>query len=359
LILLQSRMPQLDRKDNMNPNLRPTLTPATHRLLCLACFTITCTLAACTADGPYRYFITGNPENVQTETRGLIVMQGGGDDVDENYVQMGALGGGGDFVVLRASGDEEYNDYIFKLCNCDSVETIVFTSREDSTDSFVIETIRNAEALFIGGGDQSRYVKFWKDTPVAEAINFVAAKPAPIGGTSAGMAVLGEFVYSAMTASVTTESSLQDPYYADITLDRNFLNLPGMSNIITDQHLQERDRIGRTLAFMARLLQDGWSSEARAIAADRETAVHYDPATHLATVFATADHETPYAWFMRSSSTPEQCTPGEPLTFREVEVYRLSAGGSFDVANWQGSGGTQYRLSAENGAIVSSRDEVY
>jgi cyanophycinase len=341
----------------VNPS-RPLICAA-RRLLCVAWLAITCTLAACTDEGPYRYFITGNPENVQAETRGLIVMQGGGDDVDENYVRMGALGGGGDFVVLRASGDDEYNDYIFKLCGCDSVETIVFTSREDSTDPFVIETIRNAEALFIGGGDQSRYVKFWKDTAVAEAINFVAAKPAPIGGTSAGMAVLGEFVYSAITESVTAELALQDPYYADITLDRNFLSLPGLSNIITDQHLQERDRIGRTLAFMARLLQDGWTTEARAIAADRETAVHFDPATHMATVFATTDHETPYAYFMRSSSTPEQCKAGEPLTFRNVEVYRLGAGGSFDVANWQGTGGIQYELSAENGSVVSSRGEVY
>ena len=61
----------------------------------------------------------------------------------------------------------------------------------------MIATIRNAEAIFIAGGDQSNYVRYWKDTPVEDAINLVAAKPAPIGGTSAGMAILGEFVYSA------------------------------------------------------------------------------------------------------------------------------------------------------------------
>ncbi len=43
-----------------------------------------------------------------------------------NYSRMGEFGGGGDFVVLRASGTDEYNDYIFGLCRCDSVETIVF-----------------------------------------------------------------------------------------------------------------------------------------------------------------------------------------------------------------------------------------
>jgi cyanophycinase-like exopeptidase len=74
--------------------------------------------------------------------------------------------------------------------------------REAAFDPFVIDTIRNAEALFIAGGDQSRYVRFWKDTPVEDAINHVVAKPAPVGGTSAGMAILGEFSYSARATRV-------------------------------------------------------------------------------------------------------------------------------------------------------------
>ena len=223
----------------------------------LACVGLTLISASAFADGDFQYYVTGNPENVETPTEGLIVMQGGGDDVDENYVRMGAGAGGGDFVVIRASGADEYNDYIFDLCRCDSVETLVFEGREAASDPFVIETLRNAEALFIAGGDQSKYVRYWQNTPVQDAINYLAAKQVPIGGTSAGMAVLGEFVYSAMTESVTTESGLGDPFNADLTLARDFLDMPWMENIITDQHLQERHRIGRTIAFMARLVEDG------------------------------------------------------------------------------------------------------
>ncbi|MGH8198239.1 MAG: hypothetical protein ACRETI_08710 [Steroidobacteraceae bacterium] len=151
-------------------------------------------LASCAAfnvamRGPgYEYYVTGNPADVVRPTRGLWVLQGGGDDVDENYIRMGAAGGGGDFMVLRASGEDQYNDYIFDLCQCDSVETFVFDDRAATADPFVFETIRNAEALWIAGGDQSRYVRYWKDSPVEDAIHFVAAKPAPVGGTSAGMA---------------------------------------------------------------------------------------------------------------------------------------------------------------------------
>ena len=37
--------------------------------------------------GKYLYYLTGNAANVERSTTGLIVAQGGGDDVDENYVQ--------------------------------------------------------------------------------------------------------------------------------------------------------------------------------------------------------------------------------------------------------------------------------
>ena len=124
----------------------------------------------------YSYSVVGNPADVVTATSGLLVLQGGGTDVDENFVRMGARSGGGDFVVIRASGTDAYNPYIYSLCSCDSVATIVFKNRKAAFQPFVIDTIRNAEALFIAGGDQSEYVKFWKNTPVEDAINFVAGQ---------------------------------------------------------------------------------------------------------------------------------------------------------------------------------------
>jgi cyanophycinase len=323
-------------------------------------------LASCTSARPamggdgFRYYVVGNPDDVAKPTRGLWVAQGGGDDVDRNYARMGEYGGGGDFVVLRASGAAEYNDYIFGLCNCDSVETLVFDRGAAMSDPFVLEKIRNAEALFIAGGDQSNYVRYWKDTPVEDAINFVAAKPAPVGGTSAGMAVMGEYVYSAEgRESLTSIAALADPYAPDLTLARGFLNLRRLENVITDQHLQERDRIGRTVALLTRLQADGWSATPRAIAADRETAVHIDPATGMAEVFATPDHPTPYAYFMSPTGPPLHCKAGQPLTTAPVVVYRLGPGGQFDLAAWRGVGGISYELRVERGVLQSSRESNY
>lgn len=311
-------------------------------------------------EGDYLYFVSGDPADVTTPTRALVVMQGGGDDVDANYQRMAAAGGGGDFVVLRASGTDEYNEYILPLCNCDSVQTIVFKNRDAANDPFVIETIRNAEALFIAGGDQSNYVRFWKDTPVEDAIHHVLAKPAPIGGTSAGMAIMGEYSYSAMTPnSLLADVALANPYHQDLTLETDFLRIKGMQGIITDQHLVERDRIGRTVALLARLLQDGITERARAIAADRETSVHLDPATGDVTIHATASHETPYVYMMQVAGRPAFCEAGKPLTIDRVEVLRLAPGDRFNVYDGSSEGGLRYALHVTDGTLSSSRDAIY
>lgn len=308
----------------------------------------------------YQHILIGNPADVTTATSGLLVLQGGGTDVDENFIAMGARSGGGDFVVIRASGTDAYNPYIFGLCSCDSVATIIFKNRNASFDPFVINTIRSAEALFIAGGDQSDYVKLWKNTPIEDAIHHVASKPAPVGGTSAGMAIMSEFAYSAMSnSSLTSEEGLSDPFHRDLTLDRDFLLLSKLNGKITDQHLQERDRMGRTVAFLARLVRDGWTTEGLAIAADRETALHVDPANGSSEVFSTPTHPTPFVYFLRTPGPPEVCQPGVPLTYRNISVYRIGPGGTFDLDRWRGTRGIAYTLSAENGVLTSSNGQIY
>src|SRR6187431_145758 len=246
----------------------------------------------------YDYYLTGNAGDAAGVTQFGLGLMGGGTDVDALFTWMGARAGGGDFVVIRASGADGYNQYVYDLAPFDSVETLVLKNRAASSDDFVLQTIRNAEALFIAGGDQSDYVNDWKGTPVEDAIHELATRGVPIGGTSAGTAILSEFIYAAQRQSVTSSQALADPFNRNITLDRDFLVLRFLHGIITDQHLIERDRIGRTLTFMARIVSDGWAAESKAIAIDRETAVLVDDSAH-ATIVANADHATPYAYFMR------------------------------------------------------------
>jgi Cyanophycinase and related exopeptidases len=80
-----------------------------------------------------------------------------------------------------------------------------------ASDPFVISTIQ-AEAVWIAGGDQSNYINFWKGTPVQANLNAAITRGMPIGGTSAGVNVLTEFVYSALLPQgVTSSQALADP----------------------------------------------------------------------------------------------------------------------------------------------------
>jgi hypothetical protein len=58
------------------------------------------------------------------------------------------------------------------------------------------------------------------------------------------------------------------------------------------------------VALLARLQQDGWSENPRAIAADRETALHIDPADGTAESLRRPDHPTPYVYFMSQPVRP-------------------------------------------------------
>ena len=301
----------------------------------------------------FDYYLTGNAANVDVPTTLGLGLMGGGTDVDALFTWMSDRAAGGDFVVIRASGADGYNQYVYDLGHFDSVETLVLGNRAASSDPFVLETISGADALFIAGGDQSNYVNDWKATSVEDAIHQLAARGVPIAGTSAGTAILGEFLYSAQRKSVTSATALADPYARDITLDRDFLLLPWLSNLITDQHLIERDRMGRTLAFMARLQVDGWTAASRAIAIDRETAVLVD-AGGQAIVVANADHETPFAYFL-SGGVPEVVAPKTPLTYTGVQVLRASPLSTFDLGAWNGTGLTAYTLDVEAGVVTSTQ----
>jgi cyanophycinase-like exopeptidase len=78
------------------------------------------------------------------------------------------------------------------------------TSARRLTIARVLAIIRQAEGLWLAGGDQSRYVKYWKDTPVGAALDAHVRAGKPLGGTSAGLAVLGEFSYSALDPGTLT-----------------------------------------------------------------------------------------------------------------------------------------------------------
>jgi cyanophycinase len=282
-------------------------------------------------------------------------MMGGGKDLDEAFRWLCNKGDGGDFLILRARGDDDYNSYVNGLCKANSVATLIIPDREAAQDPKVAEIIRHAEAVFVAGGDQSRYVNFWMGTPVEDAINKNIAEGKPFGGTSAGLAIQGQFSYSCLKdkpddADLASKDVLPDPFHERVTLTRDFIKIPQLDGKITDSHFAKRDRLGRTLVFLARLMQDGWSQDPRDIAIDERSAVLVEADGKGMVVGAGKG-----AYFIHPTEAPKVCRAKTPLTFEKVEVYHAPQGAHFDLAKWAGRGGNQYVLSVENGVIRSDQ----
>lgn len=306
-------------------------------------------VSAASSNPKYEDYVVGNAGDVTTTTSAGLLLMGGGTDVDAAFQWMISKSGGGDFVVIRASGTDAYNPYIYDFGGIDSVETIIIQNRAAASDPFVVSQIRNAEALFIAGGDQSNYVDYWKGTPVEDAIHYLVSRNVPIGGTSAGLAIMGEFVFSAANGTIYSDTALKNPYNRKVALDRDFLVLPYLNGVITDSHFVTRDRMGRLLTFLARIVQDGWSAEAKGIGIDERTALAVE-SDGSATVLGSGA-----AYFLKTPGLPEVCQPKTPLTYQNIDVYRVSGSATFNFSTWTGTGGTSYQLDVDNGVVTSTQ----
>lgn len=352
--------------------------PKLNTLMITTSFILIFSLLACSSDPnsndkpidkplaistPSSIGLVGDPLDVTAVTSSGFVLMGGSTDVDSAMKWMINKSAGGDVVILRASGGTGYNQYLFDLVKINgirqvnSVETLVIASLDLANNPKVAERIKQAEMLFIAGGDQANYIKFWKNTLVEDAINYlINVKKVPVGGTSAGCAILGEAVFTAEKNTITSAEALLNPYNAALTLSRSdFLNINILKNTITDTHYNNPDRKGRHITFLARLSKDfDWQSP-KGIGVQEETAVCIDE-NGLASVYGIGD-----AYFLNASSQkPETCVDQTKLNWvnnkKAVQAYKISAtptgNGSFNLNNWTSfSGGIMQNMYVSNGEL--------
>jgi cyanophycinase len=251
-----------------------------------------------------------------------------------------------DVVILRSSGSNGYNDYIYAMNGVDSVETLVITRASDSNTTAVETTVKNAEVVFFAGGDQCDYVNYFKATRVETAVESVYAKGGGVGGTSAGLAVQGDFTYDGCVSSALSSDALANPYHRSVTFTYDFFHWANLQNTITDSHFVTRDRMGRTLAFVARQIKDGKAASALAVAVNEATSVVVDK-NGLATVIGDGP-----AYFVLGDHAPEVCQSGVPLTYSNFKIWKVASGGTFDLRNRPTAG--FYLRSVSNGVISAN-----
>lgn len=185
---------------------------------------------------------------------GALLLMGGGSDVDSAFSQnvKTHVGLGADIVILRSSGGDGYNDYLYNLMAANSVNTLIVNSVDKANSAYVEWAIKRAEFVFVAGGDQSKYLNFWADTKLQSALQHVYDKGGVIGGTSAGMAMMSSTVYDPDGISgAISDEVVTDLCHATLNFSTGMLSIPVMSNTLTDTHFQQRDRMGRAMVFLA------------------------------------------------------------------------------------------------------------
>jgi cyanophycinase-like exopeptidase len=338
-------------------------------------------------------------DKVVTPTHGVLLVGGSG-KAPGSFEWMKTKANGGDFVLLTNYAIDKTMDAdcaIFLGKGFNSVTVLQVDSKAKAQTNFVYNYLIKAEAIFLDGGNQTAYYDNWNDTKVEQGIDYaVNTRGAVIGGTSAGCHSMGKLLHtprgpasgvdSVQSSAVLTGGpyinvgglsngqSLNSTNYTttayDITLagsygfnmSDNFLNIPLMANIITDTHWSKRDRMGRSIAMLARAIKEGARplSTVRLIAVDQVTAAAIS-ADGTVKIFGEDKGVNGglegNVYFFKPTSAPGTCVKGTPITWASAgtlyKVIGTSTGSNtFNLNTWTGTGGISYNFSVNNGAIT-------
>lgn len=306
---------------------------------------------------PYTYWRTGNANIDDVSPSSGLGLMGGGTDVDELFKWLGTKADNGDILVIRATGTEAYNSYIQSLVpDVNSVATLLIPDLAAANHPEVRNIIDQAEAIFIAGGDQADYVKSWNDTPVEDAIYEALGRNVPIAGTSAGLAVLGDVDFTALTGkTITSNEALLNPYDSRITLDTpardGFLTEREYSSIlrflgdtITDSHFRGRDRMGRMLTFMARMDVENLvdAPVVRGLGVNEQTALLVEEngdAKVVGNLLSATSLESRSVYVLEKANSSSNAVLSTPLQYENVKVFRAYSdgerGASFRLSDLQ------------------------
>ena len=295
---------------------------------------------------------SGDPSgDVSPPTTFAALLAGGGRDHDAATSALVDAGGHGDAVILRMDDrGGAYATYFVErgahaateisldpaAGNDDVAGPALADLRARADHAWIERRIDAAEIVFLAGGNQTKYVDAWRDTRLAAAVNRLVARGGAVGGTSAGMHALAGVVHTPRGAgdSVTSALALGDPYIAEnehagtrsLAFAASPFAVPLLAGIVADTHWTDRARVGRSLAFLARVLTDGLRplGGIALLACDEGVAVLLDGAGH-GRVFGPPGGGSA-AFLLRPDAAPDRCVDDRTLDWRAGVAFSRVAG---------------------------------
>ncbi|EAT10820.1 type 1 glutamine amidotransferase-like domain-containing protein [Bermanella marisrubri] len=268
------------------------------------------------------------------------------------------LSGGGDFLVIRSNGVGSQAKWACRTFPefVKSAAEISIDSIEDANHPAVNQLIKEAEVIWIAGGDQNRYEDFWKGTKLSQSLNEHVQSKA-IGGTSAGMAILGSSYYAPRYKKAVIGSELlNDPYHKesqDLFHD-DLIQHPLLENTFNETHvdrvIEGETRHSRLAGFLARAQAENPKEKMRAIGLNEASYIVTDE-------FGVGKVYGQKAYFVQANDRPKTLKAKQPISDFKMQVYVIEANpngyGEISLMTWQGfTGGQSQSWKIERGELV-------
>jgi len=182
-----------------------------------------------------------------TQTKGQLLIIGGGKrpaSVMQKFVDL-AGGNQAKIAIIPMASEyyqeagERYEKEFQDLGAEKATAFYIMDSVQANADS-VIEQLNQYNAIFFGGGDQSRLTKIFLNTRSMDLFHKKYRQGAVIGGTSAGAAIMSEIM---ITGDGDWQVLKRDS--VDTTEGFSFLK-----SAVVDQHFFRRQRLNRLLAVV-------------------------------------------------------------------------------------------------------------
>jgi len=265
----------------------------------------------------------GISDAVTTPTRRIVLM-GGGTEYGPASTLFLEAAEGGDVLILRTSGNLfTYPNYFFfgltPSVKPSSVNTILTVLPEAGASESVLCRLGYAEALWLPGGNQWDYLGRWP-SQLHDGLADVITSGIAVGGTSAGAVSLGEAAFDGQYGTVTSAMALGAPLSPEVSISYPPFALPELQNTLVDSHFTERDREGRLLAFLARVLVEKQKDEVVGVGLDQEVALVIDPGS-----FRVLGPEGKAVWVYRVTG-PATVTENQPLGLEGIRRVKLEPG---------------------------------
>jgi cyanophycinase-like exopeptidase len=245
-------------------------------------------------------------------------------------------GRAGNVVVLRASSARDYTDSFYAIGRFAWVQEILIPpcATRAQVDAMA-RYVDLADVVYFAGGDQSHYAA-WKGSKLIAAVTRVYARGGFVGGGSAGLAIQGDLGYDSVAADrlhpgddayeVRSPAAAAHPLMPEISFTHLF-SWPALHDTITDTHFAVRNRFGRLVTFIARIVHDGLGpAPYYGLAVDQGSEVLVEPD---GTAIVRTDGKSVGAFLVRGG--PTTIVPGKALHYTVWVAHLAHDGQRFDL----------------------------